>query len=111
VFALFGIEILSRFYYNRHQTEIRRAGVKRGASTMISYKKLWHVLLDKDLKKKDLATLAGVSAYAINKLAHGNSVTTDVMQRICKALECDIGDIMEVLPDEPNKRISGWTTN
>jgi len=67
---------------------------------MISYKKLWHVLLDKDLKKKDLVKLAGVSSYTINKLNRGDNVTTDVLQRICMALECDIGDIMEVLPDE-----------
>jgi DNA-binding Xre family transcriptional regulator len=67
---------------------------------MISYKKLWHVLLDKDLKKKDLVTLAGVSSYTVNKLTHGENVTTDVLQRICKALDVNIGDIMEILPDE-----------
>jgi DNA-binding Xre family transcriptional regulator len=72
---------------------------KRGAEKMISYKKLWKVLIDKDLKKKDLITVAGVSSYTVNKLTHGDNVTTDVLQRICKALECDIGDIMEVLPD------------
>jgi DNA-binding Xre family transcriptional regulator len=68
---------------------------------MISYKKLWHILLDKDLKKKDLVALAGISTYTVNKLTHGSNVTTDVLQRICKALACDIGDIMEILPDEP----------
>jgi DNA-binding Xre family transcriptional regulator len=52
------------------------------------------------LKKKDLVTLAGVSTYTVNKLTHGDNVTTDVLLRICKALECDIGDIMEILPDE-----------
>jgi len=67
---------------------------------MISYKKLWKVLIDKDLKKKDLITVARVSSYTVNKLTHGDNVTTDVLQRICKALDCDIGDIMEVLPDE-----------
>jgi len=70
---------------------------------MISYKKLWHILLDKDLKKKDLVTLAGVSSYTISKLNRGDNVTTDVLQKICKALECNIGDIMDVLPDEPAK--------
>jgi DNA-binding Xre family transcriptional regulator len=67
---------------------------------MISYKKLWHMLLDKDLKKKDLVNLAGVSTYTINKLNRGDNVTTDVLQRICQTLECDIGDIMEIVPDE-----------
>jgi len=70
---------------------------------MISYKKLWHILLDKDLKKKDLVKLAGVSSYTVNKLNKGENVTTDVLLRICKALECDIGDIMEVVPDEGGK--------
>jgi DNA-binding Xre family transcriptional regulator len=51
-----------------------------------------------------LVTLAGVSTYTVNKLTHGDNVTTDVLQRICKALECDIGDIMEVLPDEPETK-------
>ncbi|MDR1916467.1 MAG: helix-turn-helix transcriptional regulator [Synergistaceae bacterium] len=66
---------------------------------MISYKKLWHLLLDKDLKKKDLVTMAGVSTYTISKLNRGDNVTTDVLQRICKALKCDIADIMEIVPD------------
>jgi DNA-binding Xre family transcriptional regulator len=70
---------------------------------MISYKKLWHILLDKDLKKKDLVTLAGVSTYTINKLNRGDNVTTDVLQRICKALECDLPDIMEMVSDEPEE--------
>jgi DNA-binding Xre family transcriptional regulator len=67
---------------------------------MISYKKLWHLLLDKDLKKKDLITLAGVSSYTISKLNRGDNITTDVLQRICKGLECDLSDIMELVPDE-----------
>jgi DNA-binding Xre family transcriptional regulator len=73
---------------------------------MVSYKKLWKVLIDKDLKKKDLVTLAGVSSYTVNKLTHGENVTTDVLQKICKALECDIGDIMEMLPDEPEEKVN-----
>ena len=76
---------------------------KRGVSTMISYKKLWHLLLDKDLKKKDLVTLAGVSTYTINKLNRGDNVTTDVLQRICKALECGIADIMEIVPEKSKR--------
>jgi DNA-binding Xre family transcriptional regulator len=73
---------------------------------MISYKKLWKTLIDKDLKKKDLVTAAGVSSYTVNKLTHGENVTTDVLQKICKALECDIGDIMEILPDEPEEKVN-----
>jgi DNA-binding Xre family transcriptional regulator len=69
---------------------------------MMSYKKLWKLLIDKDLKKKDLVTLAGVSTYTISKLNRGENVTTDVLERICKALGCNIGDLCDVLPDEPN---------
>ena len=63
----------------------------------ISYKKLWKLLIDKDMKKKDLAEKAGISTYTINKLNRGDNVTTDVLVRICKALECDVADIMEVV--------------
>jgi DNA-binding Xre family transcriptional regulator len=70
---------------------------------MISYKKLWHVLLDKDLKKKDLVAMAGVSTYTVNKLNKGENVTTDVLQKICRALDCGIADIMEMVPDEEVK--------
>lgn len=71
---------------------------------MISYKKLWKLLIDKDLKKKDLVTLAGVSTYTINKLNRGDNVTTDVLQRICKALNCNIGDIMDIVVEEPKNQ-------
>ena len=63
----------------------------------ISYKKLWKLLIDKDMKKKDLAEKAGISTYTINKLNRGDNVTTDVLVRICKALDCDVADIMEVV--------------
>jgi DNA-binding Xre family transcriptional regulator len=84
---------------------------KRGVKFMISYKKLWHVLLDKDLKKKDLVAMAGVSTYTVNKLNKGENVTTDVLQKICRALDCDIADIMEMVPDAPEKTESNneWT--
>lgn len=66
----------------------------------ISYKKLWKLLIDKDMKKKDLAEKAGISTYTINKLNRGDNVTTDVLVRICKALDCDVADIMEVISSE-----------
>lgn len=62
----------------------------------ISYKKLWKLLIDKDMKKKDLAEKAGISTYTINKLNRGDNVTTDVLVKICTALECTIEDIMEI---------------
>jgi DNA-binding Xre family transcriptional regulator len=66
----------------------------------VSYKKLWKLLIDKELKKKDLETLAGVSHYTINKLNKGENVTTDVLGRICKALNCNVNDIMEFVEVE-----------
>ena len=65
-----------------------------------SYKKLWKMLIDKDLKKKDLEKMACVSHYTINKLNKGENITTDVLERICKALDCTANDIMEFIPDD-----------
>ena len=66
----------------------------------VSYKKLWKLLIDKELKKQELETLAGVSHYTINKLNKGENVTTDVLGRICKALNCNVNDIMEFVEVE-----------
>lgn len=68
----------------------------------ISYKKLWKQLIDKDMKKKDLEIAAGISHYTINKLNHGDNVTTDVLVKICRALDCTLDDIMDILPEEIN---------
>ena len=62
----------------------------------VSYKKLWKLLIDKDMKKKDLMEKANISDYTIRKLNRGDNVTTDVLVKICTALQCDIGDIMEL---------------
>lgn len=62
----------------------------------VSYKKLWKLLIDHDMKKKDLAVKANISSYTVSKMSKGENVTTDILVKICKALECDIADIMEV---------------
>ena len=64
-----------------------------------SYKKLWKLLIDRDLKKKDLQTLAGISNYTVSKLNRGDNVTTDVLGKICKALNCNINDIIEFVDE------------
>lgn len=66
----------------------------------ISYKKLWKILIDKDMKKKDLQAIAGVSWSSITKLSKSEPVSMEVLIKICKSLECDIGDILELIPDE-----------
>ena len=62
----------------------------------ISYKKLWKLLIDKDLRKLDLQRIAGISSTSVAKLAKGENVNTDILVKICRALECDTSDIMEI---------------
>lgn len=65
----------------------------------VSYRKLWKVLIDRDMKKKDLRISAGISTNALAKLGKNERVTTDVIDKICCTLKCDVGDIMEVIDD------------
>ena len=65
---------------------------------VVSYKKLWKILIDKDMKKQDLQKAAGVSWGVITKLSKGETVSMDVLIKICKTLDCDFGDIVELLP-------------
>ena len=62
----------------------------------MSYKKLWKLLIDKDMKKKDLRKAAGISSSSLAKLGKDENVTTDVLLRICKALDCELDDIVEI---------------
>jgi len=63
----------------------------------ISYNKLWKLLIDKGINRKELKRISGVSTASIAKLGKGENITTDVLLKICKALDCDISDIMEVI--------------
>ncbi len=65
-----------------------------------SYKKLWHILVDRNMRKKDLQDLAHLTQYQMNKLARGDDITTDIVGKICKALDVKSDDIMEFIPDE-----------
>ncbi len=69
----------------------------------ISYEKLWKMLTDRDMKRKDLMALSGVSQSSVTKLGHNGNVNTEVLVRICYALQCDIGDIAEVILPEEKK--------
>lgn len=66
----------------------------------ISYKKLWKLLIDKDMKKKDLQSSAGISWASVTKLSKGEAVSMDVLIKVCKAMNCDIGDIVELIPKD-----------
>ena len=66
----------------------------------ISYKKLWKLLIDREMKKKDLVALSGISQSSVTKMGKNENVNTDVLVRICHALNCDIGDIAEIVLQE-----------
>lgn len=70
----------------------------------ISYKKLWKLLIDRDLKKKDLQWMTGVSAASITKLGRNENVNTEILEKICVALKCDISDIMEMEDTEGDSK-------
>jgi len=68
----------------------------------MSYNKLWKLLIDKAMNKQDLKRISGISTTSMAKLGKGENITTDVLLKICKALDCDIADIMEVVPESSN---------
>lgn len=67
----------------------------------ISYKKLWKLLIDRDMKKRDLQEVSGVSSASITKLGKNENVNTEIIDKICVALGCDVSDIMEITEDKP----------
>lgn len=70
----------------------------------ISYNKLWKILIDKKMKKTDLKTVADISTTTLAKMSKDQIVSMEVMARICRALQCDIGDVMEMLPDSEESK-------
>lgn len=66
----------------------------------ISYNKLWHLILDKNMKKSDLKRATGISTATIAKLDKGKNVTTDILVRICETLDCELNDIMELTKED-----------
>ena len=69
----------------------------------ISYNKLWKLLIDKRMNKQDLGKIANISPASIAKLGKGANVTTDVLLKICEALECNLEDIIETVKESNNK--------
>lgn len=67
---------------------------------MVSYNKLWKLLIDKQLNKKQLMKITGISSSSIAKMTKGENVTTDVLCKICEVLVCDFKDIMEYIKKE-----------
>ena len=79
-----------KIWYNTLQLEPKVELMK------VSYKKLWKLLIDKDMNKTDLRIATGISTSTIAKLSKGEDVTVSILTRICAALGCDVGDIMEI---------------
>lgn len=70
----------------------------------VSYKKLWKLLIDKDMMKKDLQREAGISWATMTKMSKSEVVSTEVLMKICKVLQCDVGDIVEFINDEDEQK-------
>ena len=66
---------------------------------MVTYNKLWKLLIDKGISKKDLAQKAGLNTYTLTKLNKGGSVQSDTLVKICIALDCTFNDIMEIVKE------------
>lgn len=66
----------------------------------VTYKRLWKMLIDRDMKRKDLCALAGISSTSVTKMGKCGSITTEVLCKICVALDCSFDDIMEIVPAE-----------
>lgn len=65
----------------------------------VSYKKLWKLLIDKGLKKKDLMEKADISKYTLVRLNRGDNISTETVAKICNALDCGFDDIMEIIKE------------
>lgn len=65
----------------------------------VSYKKLWKMLIDKDMLKKDLQKAAGISWASVTKMSKGEAVSMEILMKVCKTLHCDVGEIVEFIED------------
>ena len=72
-----------------------------------SYKKLWKIIIDREISKTEFRIKAGISTMTLAKLGKNENVSMDVLKKICKALDCNIGDIMDILPIEDNNLQTG----
>ena len=79
--------------------------LEKGLYTMsLSYKKLWKQLIDRDMTRTELRQATGISPSTFARLSKGDYVASSVIDRICQELRCDVGDVMEVVLDEPDKK-------
>lgn len=74
--------------------------VSAGGTMGVTYKKLFKLLIDRNMKKKDLRDLVGIGNSTMTKLSNDENVTIEVMAKICRALDCTIDDVVEIVPDD-----------
>ena len=74
--------------------------VSAGGTMGVTYKKSFNLLIDRNMKKKDLRDLAGIGNSTMTKLSNDENVTIEVMAKICRALDCTIDDVVEIVPDD-----------
>ena len=72
----------------------------------ISYRPLWIILAKREMSKKDLRELSGISTASLAKLGKGENLTTNVLLKICEALQCNINEIVETVPDVESEKSS-----
>ena len=74
--------------------------LEKGINMAVSYNKLWKLLIDKEMKKVDLRDQAGLTTNVLAKLGKNEHVSTQSLEKICRILECEVGDILEFIPNE-----------
>lgn len=67
----------------------------------LCYKKLWKMLIDRDMTRTDLRGMTGISTATLAKMSHGDCIESSILDRICKHMKCNIGDIVDYVPDAP----------
>ena len=77
----------------------------------VSYKKLWKILIDRDMNKKNLREMTGISTASIAKLTKGENINTDILVKICHALDCNVGEIMDIFPKDHEGNGTKTTTD
>ena len=96
---------------DEHGLKIQRKAAEKGITPIqyvdaivANFKKLWKMLIDKDMIKKDLRLQTGLSTSTMSKLSKDENVSMDIIEKICTVLNCDVGDIMEFIPDKKEEQ-------
>ena len=88
-------------FRSRHDKLPAIHSMMKGSEMALCYKNLWKLLIDRDMTRKDLHRVSGVSHATLAKMSRGESVTASVLDRICNSLDCRIENVMEITPDKP----------